>query len=112
VAMTEIDLMTICSGFVGGGVGETAAGGAADVGQASRRPVMLHSIFDAEWQRSRECIACSCFLHVFWHFCGSSNQSNCKNDGYFESPINKYKDGGYNRGVQRGVPILGACRWA
>jgi len=49
VAMTENDLMTICSGFVRGRMGQTAAGGAAGGGQASRRPVMLHSIFDAEW---------------------------------------------------------------
>jgi len=49
VAMTENDLMTICSGFVRGRMSRTAAGGAAGGGQASRRPVMLHSIFDAEW---------------------------------------------------------------
>jgi len=86
-ATTENDSMTICSGFVRGEMGGTADGGAAGGGQASRRPVMLQSIFDAEWQRPRECIACSCFLHVFWHVCGALNHPNCKNIGYFESLI-------------------------
>ena len=86
-AKSENDLMTICSGFVRCEMGGTAAGGAAGGGQASRRPVMLHRTFDAEWQRRRECIACSCFLHVFWHFCGTLNHPNCKSIGYFESPI-------------------------
>jgi len=85
--MTENDLMTICSGFVRGEMGGTAGGGAAGGGQASRRPVMLQRIFDAEWHRPRECIACSCFLHVFWQFCGPLNHLNCKSIGYFESPI-------------------------
>ena len=48
-AMTENDLMTICSGFMRGEMGGSAAGGAAGEGQASRRPVMLRIIFDAEW---------------------------------------------------------------
>jgi len=48
-ATTENDLMTICSGFVRGEMGGTAGGGAAGGGQASRRPVMLQSVFDAEW---------------------------------------------------------------
>jgi len=111
--MAENDFMTICSGFVRGEMGGTAGGGAAGGGQASRRPGMLQSIFDAEWQRPRECIACSYFLYIFWHFCGPLNHPNCKNFGYFESPI-KYvsKNGGYIRGVERGVPILGACRRA
>jgi len=56
--MTENGLMTICSGFVRGEMDGTAGGGAAGGGQASRRPVMLQCIFDAEWQRPRECIAC------------------------------------------------------
>jgi len=46
--MTEIDLMTICFGFVRGEMGGTAGGGAAGGGKASRRPVMLQSIFEAE----------------------------------------------------------------
>jgi len=79
--MTENNLMTICSGFVRDEMGRTAAGGAAGGGQASRRPVMLQSIFDAEWQRPRECITCSCFLHVFWLSCGPLNHPNCKNIG-------------------------------
>jgi len=87
VAMTENDLMTICSGFVRGEMGGTAGGGAAGGGKASRRPVMLQSIIEAEWQRPRECIACSCFLHVFWHFCCPLNHPNCKSIGYFELPI-------------------------
>jgi len=85
--MTENDLMTICSGFVRGEVGWTAGCRAAGGGQASRRPVMLQRIIDAEWQRPKECIECSCFLHVFWHFCGPLNHPNYKNIGYFESPI-------------------------
>jgi len=64
VAMTEKDLMTICSGFVRCEMGGTPAGGAAGGGQASRSPVVLQSIFDAEWQRPRECIACSCFSEM------------------------------------------------
>jgi len=85
--MTENDLMTTCSGFMRGEMGGTAGGGAAGGGQASRRPVMLQSIFDAEWHMPRECIACSCFLHVFWQFCGPLNHLNCKSIRYFESPI-------------------------
>jgi len=84
--MADNGLMTICSGFVRGEMGGTAGGGAAGVGQASRRPVMLQSIFDAEWQRPRESIACSCFLHDFWHFGGPVNKPNWKIIGYFESP--------------------------
>jgi len=49
--MTEIDLITICSGFVCGEMGGTAGGGPGGGGQAIRRPVILQSIFDAEWQR-------------------------------------------------------------
>ena len=64
--VTENDLMTICSGFVRGEMGGTAGGGAAGGGQASRRPVMLKCILDAEWQRPRECIAC--FLAFSWSF--------------------------------------------
>jgi len=64
--MTKNDLMTICSGFVRGEMGGTAGGGAAGGGQASRRPVMLQCIFDAEWQRPGECIAC--FLAFLWSF--------------------------------------------
>jgi len=71
--MTENDLMNICSGFVRGEMGGTVSKGAAGGGKASRRPVMLQSIFEAEWQRPRERIACSCFLHVFWQFCGPLN---------------------------------------
>jgi len=57
--MTENDLMTICSGFVRGEMGGTAGKRAAGGGKGSRRPVMLQSIFEAEWQRPRECIACA-----------------------------------------------------
>jgi len=70
--MTEIDLMTICSGFVRGEMGATAGGGAAGGGQASRRSVMLQCIFDAEWHRPRECIAC--FLAILWSFEASKLQ--------------------------------------
>jgi len=47
--MPENHLMIICSGSVGGRMGRTAAGGALGGGQASQRPVMVQSIFDAEW---------------------------------------------------------------
>jgi len=64
--MTQNDLMTICSAFVRAEMGGTAGGGAAGEGQASRRPVMLQCILNAEWQRPRECIACSLeFLRSF-----------------------------------------------
>jgi len=86
-AMTENDLITICYGFVRGEMGGTAGGWAAGGGQAGRRSVMLQSIFDAEWHRPRECIACSCLLHVFWHFCGPLSHLTCKSIKYFESPI-------------------------
>jgi len=86
-AMTENDLMTMCSGFVRGEMGWTAGVRAAGGGKASRRPMMLQNMSAAEWQKPRECIACSCFLLVFWPFCGSLNHPKCKNIGYFESPI-------------------------
>jgi len=64
--MTENDLLTIWSVFVRGEMGGTAGGGAAGEGQASRRPVVLQCIFDAEWQRPRECIVCFlAFLRSF-----------------------------------------------
>jgi len=112
-AMTEIDSMTICSGFVRREMGGTVAGGGGDGGQASRRPVMLRTLFDAGWQRPRECVACSCFLHVFWHFCGLRNRLNYKSLRYLELPT-KYvsKHGGLIWGVKRGVAMLAACRRA